>query len=61
MESLYLIWSIEHQAWWLPNHNGYTDEPFKAGQYNIIEARQILAQANLVMTNEAMIPIECVL
>jgi hypothetical protein len=28
-----LIWSGEHQAWWKPNGNGYTDDRDSAGRW----------------------------
>ena len=55
----YLIWSIEHDAWWRPGRMGYTRELAEAGRYDHDEARTILRQANLVETNECLIPTAC--
>ena len=30
-ESLYLIWSMEHKAWWRPERLGYTEHLHEAG------------------------------
>jgi len=37
----YLIWSFEHEAWWGPNHCGYTTLMEKAGRYSKEEAGEI--------------------
>jgi hypothetical protein len=42
----WLIWSYEHDAWWLPLRTGYTKQAAKAGRYDIDEAAQIVADAN---------------
>jgi len=58
MKNLWLIWSIEHNAWWCSNHNGYTKERSKAGAYTFKEALKIVAGANIGLhdtPNEAMI------
>ena len=60
MNQEYLIWSIEHGAWWGPQWRGYTQDLSAAGIYSRIEAEAILRQANLVRTNECMIPVACV-
>jgi hypothetical protein len=41
-----LIWSYEHQGWWLPARNGYTVDIDSAGRYSFTEATQICAEAN---------------
>lgn len=58
----YLIWSIEHDAWWAPGRVGYTRELAAAGRYDEGEARAIVADANVFGTqfNECAIPVECV-
>lgn len=56
----YLIWSIEHDAWWAPHWNGYTKDLTAAGRYSKHVAEQIVRQANIMSFNECMIPIECV-
>ena len=55
----YLIWSVEHDAWWRPLWNGYTRVLAEAGHYSKHEAERIVRQANIISFNEAMIPIEC--
>lgn len=54
----YLIWSIEHEAWWMPNRRGYTRSRKEAGKYNEEDALSIVKNANIYSTdipNEAMI------
>ena len=57
---VYLIWSIEHQAWWGPDHCGYTRDRAAAGHYTHDEANDILEDANVNGVNECLIPIACV-
>lgn len=57
----FLIWSIEHDAWWAPGNRGYTRELEQAGQYSEREAREIVKRANIVAFHECAIPVECVL
>lgn len=60
----WLIWSIEHKAWWGPNCCGYTISQYEAGRYTYGEAIRIVADANMyrlilkrpVAPNEAMVP-----
>lgn len=56
---LFRIWSIEHDAWWRAGWNGYTRALGEAGVYAEREAREVLARANAVRVNEALIPMEC--
>lgn len=54
----WVIWSIEHGAWWGPNHRGYVYVYDQAGEYTYDEALKIVQGANRVITNdphEAMI------
>jgi hypothetical protein len=56
----YLIWSIEHSAWWKPNQIGYCDKRENAGRYTLSEASAIVREANIGnndIPNEAMIQI----
>lgn len=61
----WLIWSIEHNAWWGPNACGYTPSQTEAGRYTYEEALGIVASANMyrlcvkrnVSPNEAMVPV----
>lgn len=57
---MWLIWSIEHGAWWAPAHGGYVRNIEDAGQYSFVEALRIVEGANKylgpdVPPNEAMI------
>ena len=55
---MWLIWSIEHNAWWMPNECGYTSKRDKAGRYSLETACKIVAQANLMTgdcPHEAMV------
>ena len=56
----YVIWSIEHDAWWRPGWMGYTTVLAEAGIYSPHEAAQIVQQANVMRFNECMIPLEAV-
>jgi hypothetical protein len=40
----WLIWSIEHNAWWMPHHFGYTNNRAEAGRYTLDEAKEICRQ-----------------
>lgn len=60
-ERLWLIWSLEHRAWWAPGHRGYTSIRTCAGRYTEAEAREIVNGANRYLPesyppNEAMVP-----
>jgi hypothetical protein len=35
------IWSREHQAWWRPNAQGYTDDAAQAGVWDFADAYDI--------------------
>lgn len=57
-DKLFIIWSIEHQAWWCPFHKGYTKDRRDAGTYSFEEACRIVKDANIHnkdIPNEAMI------
>ena len=41
----YVIWSIEHQAWWRWNSLGYTAHLHEAGLYHETESYQIVDRA----------------
>jgi hypothetical protein len=57
ISDLYVIWSIEHTAWWRPGRAGYTDQLGLAGRYMRADAEAIVADANIVACHEAMIPL----
>ena len=46
----WLIWSVEHSAFWAPNAMGYTRDPFAAGHYSYLEAKEICERANRYST-----------
>lgn len=54
----WLIWSMEHEAWWGPNHREYFTLKSSAGRYTFDEACEIVRSANKYRgdnPNEAMI------
>jgi hypothetical protein len=58
----YLIWSLEHNAWWRWNELGYTLDRSEAGEYTLEEAVRIVQHANHFLRPdqppmEAIIPI----
>jgi hypothetical protein len=56
--SMWFIWSIEHNAWWRPNAQGYTQDKKEAGLYPYLQALKIVLEANAYTKNtpnEAMI------
>ena len=57
---LYVIWSIEHGAWWRPDRRGYTGHINDAGHYTLAECAVILEQANYRITHECAIPLSAV-
>ena len=60
MTEWFVIWSIEHNAWWAPMRQGYTRDVLSAGQYDRYEANEIVHDANIVRVEECMIPVACV-
>lgn len=55
--SEFVIWSIEHTAWWASARMGYVTDLQLAGRYRREEADQIVADANVVSFNECKIPV----
>lgn len=47
MEETYYIWSTEHNRWWKPGGNGYTENLEEAGDYGRVEAMNICANSAL--------------
>lgn len=47
----WLIWSIEHGAWWKPDRNGYTSKFKEAGRYTYEEALELVTHANWNLWN----------
>lgn len=56
MNGEYLIWSVEHGAWWRPKRTGYTESYDIAGRYSKQEAYNISARANWNSLNEVPVP-----
>jgi hypothetical protein len=52
----FVIWSLEHNAWWRPGEMGYCYELREAGRYPRDIAERIVRRANIVKVNECMIP-----
>lgn len=48
MKKYWLIWSMEHGAFWGPERLGYRRCADGAGRYSFAEMQEIIAQANLV-------------
>jgi hypothetical protein len=57
---LWLIWSIQKNAWWKPESLGYTRAVAEAGRYTLDEAERILRQCNLITVNECAVPLAAV-
>jgi len=53
----FVIWSIEHQAWWAPAERGYVETVADAGLYTRERAEAIVRDANIVHFHECMIPV----
>ena len=45
MNEQYLIWSVEHEAWWGPERSGYYGSIASAGRYTREEALRICISA----------------
>jgi hypothetical protein len=56
----FVIWSMEHQAFWRPGRVGYSPTLDGAGRYPEHEARAIVARANYPpgTCHECMIPVD---
>lgn len=55
----WLIWSLEHKAWWNPDGIGYCLQKARAGRFTLEKACEIVHEANKVIGDappaEAMI------
>ncbi len=60
MDSYYVIWSTEHNAWWKENKCGYSKALDEAGLFSFKDANSVCIKANYVKMNEIMIPIDSV-
>ena len=61
-DTKWLIWSIEHNAWWRAAWQGYTEDKRDAGKYSFEEACAIVKGGNINTNkthkpNEAMIKV----
>ena len=56
----FLIWSIQHEAWWRADWRGYTTDLRDAGVYSESEAAAVLKRSNTVAVEECAIPTSCV-
>lgn len=54
----YLIWSLEHAAWWAKGEYGYTLNVREAGLYDEAAAKRIVEQANIDGLNEIALDAE---
>lgn len=50
---LFLIYSREHSAWWMPDSMGYTRDPRLAGLYCWLDAYRIVSEANRYASPES--------
>ena len=41
-DQMFVIWNWEHQAWWAPDQQGYTEQLAQAGRYTFDEAAEII-------------------
>ena len=61
MNTKWIIWSNEHNAWWNPNEAGYTRSKTAAGRYSFERAKEICDSANEFTgdkPNETMLPVD---
>jgi hypothetical protein len=49
---MWLIWSVEHRAWWKSNSYGYTESREEAGRYDYDTACQIVKDSNYYSKDE---------
>lgn len=58
-DGYWLVWSLEHGAWWKGNTSGYTPTKEEAGLFTFEEAQQIVIDGNKfrgeLPPNEAMV------
>lgn len=47
MDGKWLIYSVEHKAWWKADGKGYTTAKHSAGQFTFAEACEIVKGANV--------------
>lgn len=54
----YLVWSIEHNAWWRQNGAGYTKNRIEAGRFTLKEALEHVRSGDYIghEPEEAIVP-----
>jgi len=58
IDKMWMVWSQEHNGWWRPAKQGYTNEIREAGKYCYEEALDITRSANWAgRFEEAMVPV----
>jgi hypothetical protein len=63
-QQLYYIRNLERESrgnlvvWWKPNHQGYTTDLEQAGFYTQQQAEEITKAANIIKTEDVMVPVE---
>lgn len=57
MNDTFLIYSLEHQAWWTKNCYSYEKDLTKAGVFSAESALMICKEANMVSLEELMVPV----
>ena len=60
-DQLYVVWSLEHQAWWKASRFGYAETLADAGRFSYAEAADIVRKANVVRLEECMIPVSALM
>jgi hypothetical protein len=53
----YVIWSLEHRAWWQAASFGYCATLTEAGRYSEQEAATLVREHNVIVVREVMIPV----
>jgi hypothetical protein len=56
-KEMWLVWSLEHAAWWKPASLGYTSDIKEAGRYFFEEAVLICQNGNFTSVDELMVPV----
>ncbi len=58
MNTKWLVWSIQHGAWWRSGNQGYTGDIRFAGRYDYDEAFRIVEEANKFRLEKGLSPDE---
>lgn len=54
----WLVWSVEHGAWWRGNRNGYASRVTEAGRFSFEQASEICRDANMFFQRHSNWPYE---